>query len=136
MPYRGGPYFFTEPAMAMPRAKPKSIVNPNRPGNGVAPAAAGLPDVLTLSEAAAYLRVAEADVLRLARQQELPSRLIGTEWRFLKSALQSWLGASQAKTGKTALLALAGAFKDDPYLDDIVQEAYRKRGRPVTEDEA
>src|SRR5437867_3705060 len=44
---------------------------------------ATLTEVLTLAEAAAYLRVSEADVVRLAQQQDLPGRLIGTEWRFL-----------------------------------------------------
>jgi len=88
---------------------------------------------MTLAEAAAYLRVSEADVLLMAREQGLPGRPIGSEWRFLKSALQHWLGTAPAKTGNEALLAMAGAFKDDPYLEDIVRETYRKRGRPMTE---
>src|SRR5947209_2818604 len=46
-----------------------------------------LNEVLTLSEAAAYLRVAEAEVLRLVLLQELPGRQIGNEWRFLKAGL-------------------------------------------------
>ena len=119
----------------MPRVKSKSTTNRSQPRNGVAAAnAAGSGDVLTLREAAAYLRVAEADVLRMAREQELPGRLIGTEWRFLKSALQCWLGAPSAKSGNAALLAMAGAFKDDPYLDNIVRDAYQRRGRPMTKD--
>ena len=31
--------------------------------------------------------------------------------------------------------ACVGVFKDDPHLDEIVKEAFRRRGRPVTEDE-
>src|SRR5260370_32303302 len=69
-------------------------------------------DVLTLSEAATYLRAAEADVLRLANLQELPGRQIGGEWRFLKAGLQDWLRTPPRKSGKDALLALAGAWKD------------------------
>ena len=49
-------------------------------------------DVLTLPEAAAYLRVPEEEVLRMVREQALPARRLGTEWRFLKSAVQEWLG--------------------------------------------
>jgi hypothetical protein len=30
--------------------------------------------------------------------------------------------------------ALAGAWKDDPELENIVEEIYRQRGRPITED--
>ncbi|HEY8506505.1 MAG TPA: helix-turn-helix domain-containing protein, partial [Gemmataceae bacterium] len=48
-------------------------------------------EILTLPEAASYLRVGE-DVLRqLASEQKIPARKIGEEWRFLKSALQDWL---------------------------------------------
>jgi hypothetical protein len=28
----------------------------------------------------------------------------------------------------------AGAFKDDPFLEEIARETYRKRGRPMTEE--
>lgn len=48
-------------------------------------------DVLTLQEAAAYLRVPEGEVLRLADQREIPAQRIGGEWRFLKRALGYWL---------------------------------------------
>jgi excisionase family DNA binding protein len=87
-------------------------------------------DVLTLSEAATYLRAAEADILRLANLQELPGRQIGGEWRFLKAGLQDWLRTPPQKSGKDALLALAGAWKDDPDIDEIVRQAHRRRGRP------
>jgi excisionase family DNA binding protein len=48
-------------------------------------------DVLTLAEAANYLRVAEEELLRLAEQREVPAKQIGGEWRFLKRALGHWL---------------------------------------------
>ena len=48
-------------------------------------------DVLTLSEAAAYLRLPEDEVLRLIEEQSLPARRAGKEWRFLKAAIQEWL---------------------------------------------
>ena len=71
---------------------------PIAPPPPIAPAsrlAAPASEVLTLSEAAAYLRVPEAEVLRLAERQELPSRLVGAEWRFLKSALADWLRSAR-----------------------------------------
>ncbi|MEX0715517.1 MAG: hypothetical protein WD066_02975 [Planctomycetaceae bacterium] len=64
----------------------------------------------------------------------LPGRLIDGEWRFLKCAVNEWLGTPSKPSGKAALLNMAGAFKDDPFLDEIVREAYRQRGRPITED--
>jgi hypothetical protein len=35
---------------------------------------------------------------------------------------------------RAAILTAAGAFKNDPDLEDIVEDIYRKRGRPITED--
>lgn len=48
-------------------------------------------DVLTLAEAAAYLRVPEGELLHLAELREIPAQRIGGEWRFLKRALEHWL---------------------------------------------
>jgi excisionase family DNA binding protein len=91
-------------------------------------------EVLTLGEAAAYLRIKEADVLHAVEQQSLPGRLIGTEWRFLKSALQGWLGTPPKRPSKEAVLARIGSWQDDPYLDQELEEIHRQRGRPVAEE--
>jgi excisionase family DNA binding protein len=92
-------------------------------------------EVLTVSEAAAYLRVAVEEVLSLAQRHELPGRQIGSEWRFLKAGLQDWLRTSTQRSGKEAMLALAGVWKGDPDIESIVQEAHRRRGRPIPENE-
>ncbi len=119
----------------MPRTKPKPA-----PGSAsmVTTTTNGPPgEVLTLSEAAAFLRVREADVLRLVNEQALPARQLGDEWRFLKAAIERWLGTGSAtpESRKQGQLALAGKYKDDPDLAAICKEAYRQRGRPLTEDE-
>jgi excisionase family DNA binding protein len=95
------------------------------------------PEVLTLGEAAAYLRLSEAEVLRLVDDQHLPARQLGKEWRFLKTAIQDWLRTGPPpKPSKEAQLAVAGAWKDDPYVEEELKEIYRQRGRPMTEDES
>jgi excisionase family DNA binding protein len=48
-------------------------------------------DVLTLAEAASYLRVPEEALRGLAEQGDIPGQRIGGEWRFLKRALGHWL---------------------------------------------
>src|SRR5438128_6923830 len=76
-------------------------------------------EVLTLAEVAAYLRLSEPEVVRLVEEQALPVRKIGKEHRFLKAAVQRWLstGTSQ-EPGKVAQLAVAGAWMDDPLVDE------------------
>jgi excisionase family DNA binding protein len=91
-------------------------------------------DVLTLAEAAAYLRITEEDVLRMVHTQGLVGRHIGDQWRFLKSALQCWLRTSPSQTNNEALTSVIGSWKDDPELDQMLQEIYRRRGRPMTEE--
>jgi excisionase family DNA binding protein len=120
----------------MPRTrKPKPAPRPEPEPQPVA--VNGPPgEVLTLAEAAAYLRLPERDVIAAASTQGLPGRLVGGEWRFLKAAIQQWLcvSAPTEEMLKAAQLAAAGAFKDDPDLIKICEEAYRRRGRPITDD--
>ena len=96
------------------------------------PSAVG--EVLTLAEAAAYLRLPEAEVVSLVHTQGLPGRCITGEWRFLKAAIQHWLASASPtwESRKVALLELAGKYKNDPDLEQIVEDAYRRRGRPIT----
>jgi excisionase family DNA binding protein len=132
-------------------------------------------EVLTLSEAANYLRVSEGVLLQLANERRVPARKVGDEWRFSAAALQQWLrcdsplenGAPLPHTSrpdpqafelllaelesrllprlrsaeqpalrgnKERLLALAGAWKDDPTLDEMLGEIYKRRGRPMIEE--
>jgi excisionase family DNA binding protein len=114
----------------MPRTKKKP-----EPAPTATPTVNGpLGEVLTLGEAAAYLRLPEDGVLRLVHEQALPARRLANEWRFLKAAIQQWLSTPPPRGSKEAQLAAAGAFKDDPDLLAMVEDIYRKRGRPITED--
>lgn len=92
-------------------------------------------EVLTLGEAAAYLRLPEAEVRRLVVEQGLPARQVGAEWRFLKSAVQMWLSIPQAKENRKDIWSVAGSLKDDPYLEEMLKEIDRLRGRPTTKEE-
>lgn len=116
------------------RTKPARTTEPIPVGEPSPVPAGGWPEVLTLAEAAAFLRVAEADVVRMVGPRGLPGRLIGSEWRFSKTALEQWLRTPPGPSSKESLLALTGAWKDDPHADDMLKEIYRQRGRPMTED--
>jgi excisionase family DNA binding protein len=116
----------TKKQQAAPRSQaetpPKSVNGPSG-------------EVLTLADAAAYLRLSETEVVGLVHSQGLPGRCIASEWRFLKAAVQHWLAAASPtwETRKAAILELAGKYKEDPDLEKIVEEAYRRRGRQSSE---
>lgn len=50
-----------------------------------------LEDALTLGEAALFLRVPDAELLRLIESHDIPAQQIGGEWRLSKKALSEWL---------------------------------------------
>lgn len=106
----------------MPRTKERPS---RKPQEGHGPVG----EVLTLAEAAAYLRVAEEEVLRTVRERGLPGRPFGDDWRFLRAAIEDWLrvGTATLQQNKEAWLSLAGQYKDDPDLQAICDEAYRQR---------
>jgi excisionase family DNA binding protein len=110
---------------------PKSNAK-RRNGPPVTKAAALAPgEVLTLAETAEYLRVTEAEIARLVRDQGLPGRKLGDDWRFLKTAVQDWLRAPPNK--KDGLLMQIGAFQDDPDLAAMLEEIHKQRGRSHAE---
>ncbi len=112
----------------MPKTKLKPRPSQPVPPNGLTS------DVLTLGEAAAYLRFSEADVMRLVEEQGLPARRLGNEWRFWKAAIQQWLSAPLPQGQPQGIWAAAGALRDDPYLEEMLQEIERMRGRPAQEE--
>jgi excisionase family DNA binding protein len=119
---------------AMPRTKANQRMRTTRarPVETTSSVADAGTEVLTLAEAAVYLRLTEAEVLQLVSAQRLPGRKIGEDWRFWKAALQNWLCSPPSR--KEALLLQIGAFKDDPDLETMLKEIYRQRGRPITEE--
>lgn len=118
--------------MASKKTKPRLSRKPRKRAPKSLPAATL--EVLTLAEAAAYLRVTEEEVVRLVGPHGMPGRRIGDEWRFLKSALQVWLATPPKSFSKEALLSLAGAWKDDPYLEELRQQINAARERAAVEE--
>jgi excisionase family DNA binding protein len=112
--------------LTMPRMKLKPKTRP---------ASKTSAEVLTLAEAAAYLRLPEVDVVRLVKEQGLPGRHLGDEWRFLLAGIRDWLARrSQRKSNKDAWRELAGVWKDDPYFDEMLNEINGEREHHPSED--
>ena len=61
------------------------------PAANAAPAAGGMPDVMTPSEAAAILRVSEEDVIAAITAGDLKAKKLGNAYRISKGALEEFL---------------------------------------------
>lgn len=48
-------------------------------------------DILTLDEAAKFLKIGKNTLYSLARGGVIPARKIGREWRFVSTAIVDWL---------------------------------------------
>ncbi len=58
-------------------------------------------EVLRLREAANYVRVSEKTLREMAKASRVPCQRVGREWRFLRKALDEWLGGTEP-TGSRA----------------------------------
>ena len=56
------------------------------------------PEVMTLEEAARFLRVSPAELAQLADWREVPGRRVGAYWRFSRTALLAWLAGDWRAT--------------------------------------
>jgi excisionase family DNA binding protein len=110
----------------MPRTKQRQLNPPASSNAGSEPIAETL-DVLTLEEAALYLRVPADAVLCMIEAEGLPARRFGADWRIYKLALQAWLGAARPRKG---ILNHIGGIEGDPYAEEMLREIYAWRGRP------
>jgi len=59
-------------------------------------------EIMTLSETAAYLQLAERTVLRMAQRGEIPAAKVASQWRFMKPLLRDWLAAQMQVLPKGA----------------------------------
>jgi excisionase family DNA binding protein len=88
-------------------------------------------NVLTLQEMAKYLKIPQEKIEKQVLQGKIPGRKIEDEWRFLKAAVDEWLGSSDTRM---VLIGQSGALSDDENLDELREAIYAQRGRRETED--
>jgi excisionase family DNA binding protein len=60
-----------------------------------------MPDMLTISEVAKYLKLHELTVRRLAREGELPAFKVGRQWRIKRNLLEAWIEERSGKGSPT-----------------------------------
>jgi excisionase family DNA binding protein len=94
--------------------------------------------VLTLTEAAEFLRVSDKALADKAREGEVPARQIGGEWRFLRRALVDWLYAGERESAngsptrpltgsKQAVFSHFGILRDHDDLEATLTDLTKQR---------
>jgi excisionase family DNA binding protein len=78
-----------------------------------------LENILTLAEAAAYLRIPEKDLAELADRNELPARKLAGEWRFLRRGLDYWL-VSRGRHPHDGWISDPYFLMDSPFVEDLL----------------
>jgi excisionase family DNA binding protein len=53
-------------------------------------------DILSLEQAIEFLGVSEKTLIKLLREEHIPARKIGREWRFSREALLHWLASGDS----------------------------------------
>jgi len=89
---------------------PQPKAQRNRDGAGA--------EVLTLAEAAAYLRVREEAVRELIEKGALPAQRVGGEWRLLKRAVVEWLQFEAQPPRELQMFPPPWAL-DHPFWEDL-----------------
>lgn len=87
----------------------------------------GAPEVMDLAAAAKFLRLPTKTVVRLVKDQGLPGRKIGKDWRFLRAAIERWL--EPARINGRSILDQSGALANDPTYEEYrkIREENRQR---------
>lgn len=90
-------------------------------------------EILTLGEAAAYLKLGERTIQRMIQRSEIPCARVGGQWRFLRSVLDDWLLSRMQVLPRNELApfldATSGIVRVSPLID---REAVVDRIEPGT----
>ena len=52
-----------------------------------------LPEIMTIIEAAQYLRISLSSLYKLAQDGKIPAQKVGKHWRFHRQTLTDWIAA-------------------------------------------
>jgi len=80
--------------------------------------------ILTLSEVAKYLKLAERTVLRMAHRGEIPCAKVASQWRFVQSVIDDWLISKMKVVPKNDLSAVIESRQSLVPLSRLMQEDF------------
>jgi acetyl-CoA synthetase len=78
--------------------------------------------VLTLDEAAGFLKVSKSTLYKLLESGRLPARKLGRRWRFSRSDLQSWLNQSDRQTPSPIAEMVSAEESGGGVISDLLKE--------------
>jgi excisionase family DNA binding protein len=58
------------------------------------------PRLMTIDEAAKYLRIHKSTIYRLAKGGRIPASKVGNKWRFRKDVIDQWLSEKENSNSK------------------------------------
>jgi excisionase family DNA binding protein len=59
-----------------------------------------LPEIMTITEAAQYLRISLSSLYKLAQDGKIPAQKVGKHWRFHRQTLIDWIAAGNLQVRK------------------------------------
>ena len=68
-------------------------------------------EIMTLTEVAEYLQLAERTVLRMAQRGDIPAAKVASQWRFMRSLIREWL-VGQMQAFPAQAITPSGDLKD------------------------
>jgi excisionase family DNA binding protein len=83
------------------------------------------PEVLTIRDVAAYLKLPVSTVYRLAERRELPGHKVGRQWRFHKAILDDWF-RQHAATARVTILVVDDEEATRQFLVAALQSPERQ----------
>ncbi|HBE78806.1 MAG TPA: hypothetical protein DDW65_13675 [Firmicutes bacterium] len=92
----------------------------------------GSKDVLTLEEASQLFQVSTKTFLKLLREEDIPARKVGREWRFSRSALLTWIESGNSRA-YASVEAENNAYFDQvaPVYDELRKGCYGNALRDI-----
>ncbi len=83
-----------------------------------------MPDeIMTLSEVADYLKVAEKTVQRMIGRAEIPCAKVGGQWRFMRRVIDQWL-IGRMGAGTESATAAPASRNASPPLSELTRRAW------------
>ncbi len=79
-------------------------------------------EVMTLSETAKYLKLAERTVLRMVHRNGIPCAKVASQWRFLRTVVDDWLITRMKVVPQNDLAGLIASGLDIVPLSRLIRE--------------